>query len=177
MDESYYPKIAADLPNFPEELIQDWIMRHGPNEWPPTFDKWEEPQGEWRRVLVYGPLDWWRQVQWVREAIPLDSKRPEGWLNVSEADALRYAYEKRMDHPDGFPEGESERVKYHVGFILEHGRMNGAPILFRARGRLEPLDGLHRLAALFHLQATGAIKADAAHDVWITDRPPKPDDW
>jgi len=167
MDENQFNRIAVDLPNFPEPGIRMWLDHAIGDGWPPKHDKFGEPMGRWWNVLAHRPLGFWRAVTWTTEHIPLDltSMDYESELIIKK---MANAYAAGLDFDPDIPiQDSSARIGGFVKIIGDTGRMPVPPIFLRLpSGKLEALDGLHRLAALHYVRATGGVK-HATHGVFV----------
>ena len=63
--DTVFQKIKTDLPNFPEEVIKDWIepfaKKYG---WPPSG-------ADWQGVLFGKSFEFWKTVTWEKKNLDL----------------------------------------------------------------------------------------------------------
>ena len=60
--------IKKDLPNFPDEIIRDWLEPPANREkWPP-----DEKSIAWRGILLKRPLEFWQKVDWKKVQLNLE---------------------------------------------------------------------------------------------------------
>lgn len=175
MDDAFFQKVQQALPNFPAQVIRLWLEHGERFGWPPE-NKFGEPSDGWRGVLGDRGTTFWRTVIWNREQIAFDPKALdlEGEWTVK---MHTNAYAAGLPCPDGSPiHNSSERIGRFVKLLQETRQLPVPPILLRKpSGDLEVLDGVHRLAALHHVQQSGEPIAPA-HDMWIGVGPPTPTD-
>src|SRR5689334_23380005 len=60
-------QIKADLPGWPDQVIQEWLLRlanRSDTGWPPPADV---NFHAWGPILGYRPLSWWKNVSWKLE--------------------------------------------------------------------------------------------------------------
>ena len=57
--------LQADLPNFPTELLSEWLLPYANTEgWPPAPRAGDDPQGRCRYLIRKKSLDYWKTVAW-----------------------------------------------------------------------------------------------------------------
>jgi len=166
VNEAFYEKVAADLPNFPRPVIEQWLGHGVDWGWPPPFDKFGEPEGPWRRLLGDWGLEFLRGLRWTLERGALDPSKlgGEGHFTVK---IMVAAYEGKAGE---LMKGDNGRIASLVDFIEKNGRLPASPVLHVRRDGLNVLDGCHRIAALFHVQATGG-RTEPLYDMWVARSP------
>ena len=61
-----FDTIKKDLPNFPNEVIRDWLEPLAKGQglgWPPP------EQSRWTKIFLNEPLDFWQNTIWNKEKI------------------------------------------------------------------------------------------------------------
>jgi hypothetical protein len=138
--------IKADLPNFPDEVIEDWLLyfANEPNVgWPPPV-----PLGDhrWAGILGDRPLSWWRRLTWNKE-----------WVNCGYYSLARKTcgvVKKMMKDITSGAVSADEKRRYTQAFqhILENGTFYRPLVAMKLSGTLLVLDGNHRIGAFYGLQ-------------------------
>lgn len=134
--------IKKDLPNFPDEIIRDWIApyyeKHG---WP--------PQGNWNGVLFMEPYEFWQKVEWKKESLDLTKiLYSEEWTEV-----FKDMYSGYMKKPEetffGRTMGQNgvNRWLNAARHLLETGIFPKPICLLCKDGKYSVVDGNHRFVA------------------------------
>ena len=140
--------LKADLPNFPENVIEIWLKTYvGQHGWPPGGPR--DRRNSWRYLLGVKDLSFWKSVRWVSESRPLEFGDFVP-LSRDAVNSLINAYVN--DVPNLFklqiPDGKA-RYRRSMAYLVEHGRFPEPIVCLDSRGHLEVLDGNHRVAAYF----------------------------
>jgi hypothetical protein len=140
-------QIAKDLPNFPDDIILQWIGYFAESEgWPPP----EPLKGRWLSLLSNRNLDYWKSLSWKLETFnPLSLPFTESsQLNIQQIIAFHSAgeeneYSKFM--------GEESVFRFHqvIQFLREEGGFPHPPILLKHSEKYEVIDGNHRISAYY----------------------------
>jgi hypothetical protein len=139
-------KIKADLPDMPDEVIEDWLLTHHKRfGWPPRVDN------DWRYVLRQGnDLGYLQGLKWYKETFHLSPdmlspKDQEIIIGMLRAHVLNEAnfYSMMSDGMD--------RFESCLQYIKANGVFPKRPILQRHPEGVWILDGNHRLTAYFYL--------------------------
>jgi hypothetical protein len=143
--------IAASLPNFPDEVVTDWLVPYALTEgWPPASDDNATPQGRWRYLLAKRSLTTLRSIEWRRETRILDfSELTDGHQQLVVEMVLAAVRGDRNLYSDSIP-NLKERFSRILQHIKETGLLPGCPTLISDGTRLSAVDGNHRLAAYFY---------------------------
>jgi hypothetical protein len=146
--------IKKDLPNFPDEVIEMWLLPLSSQNgmgWPPPH-----PYGnsDWRWVLAEKELDWWKKVDWELEEA--DCSFP----NL--ASGTRRTVQKMIDAHIG---GEKnaygaapERFHTQLNHVLSHGKFMKPIVVVPVKSGLSVIDGNNRIAA--HAYASSKLMTD-----------------
>ena len=139
-------QIKSDLPDFPDEVIQTWLLPFARSVgWPPA------PFSRWDRILIHRPLSFWRTVEWEKRRVSLNGLSLEA-RSLGQIQGLLDANVRgvRNIYAEQIP-NTSDRFRSIVRYLQHHGRLPRPPVLFRTGFQYEILDGNHRLAAYFHV--------------------------
>lgn len=137
-------RARLDLPNVPEEIFRIWLDQVlEARGWPPAGAEWEE-------ILLGRPLEFWRELKWTRELLPLapselGPRSLEAGLRVVDADLLGNG-----EPPS--PES-TERLDALCEFIDARGTLPAPLILVSTLDGYEVADGRRRLAAMLAVAA------------------------
>lgn len=135
-------RIKADLPNFPDEVVQTWLLRAAQHSgWPPA------PFSRWDKILLHRSLSFWRTVTWERRRVPVNAFTLDreslgnirGLLEANVAGA-RNVYAQQISDT-------KQRFNRILQYLQQHGRLPIPPVLLSNGYQYTVLDGNHRLAA------------------------------
>ena len=138
--------IKRDLPDFPDEVVQTWLVPLAKTAgWPPA------PFSRRDRILMHRPLPFWRAVVWDKRRVSLNKyslgtdslRRIQGLLDAN-ARGIHNIYSQQISNT-------SARFQRNVRYLRQHGHLSIPPVLFTTGFQYEILDGHHRLAAYFHV--------------------------
>jgi hypothetical protein len=152
-------RLRKDLPNFPDEVLSDWLLPFVPNAgWPPAKSFEDRPMGRWADLLMGKPLTYWRGIQWSKvdrhvSAQQLDQPSIERVVNL----ALAAVRGDVNPWSVGIP-NLKQRFDSVVEYILVHGSIPRSPTLVNTPLGLSIIDGNHRMAA--YLYCYGYFKLD-----------------
>lgn len=138
-----FESIKQDLPNFPDEVIRDWIEPFAQDEgWPPTAARW-------RNLLKETDLDRWRSVSWELKDQDFSALVLSPSCTASLGALLR-AYIGGEDNEYSQALGERGKERFHTQLhqLIDHGVFPSPPVLVDHGEGLEIMDGNHRIAAL-----------------------------
>ncbi|HVR95447.1 MAG TPA: hypothetical protein VMW27_02460 [Thermoanaerobaculia bacterium] len=150
-DEEYLVRLRSSLPHFPNEVLKDWLVRHG------DF-----------AFVYYGWLDY-RQFRFSREEWPT-GKLLDLVTSGNERDVDYWTQELRK-----FPEVQQEGLG---AFMISKGTWPSPPlILDNAHGLQRPsgqplsryhlLEGHHRLAFLRGIATNPRWQVAPSHELWL----------
>ena len=137
--------IKRDLPGFPDEVIETWIMPLAEDAgWPPViFSRWD-------RILMHRPLTFWRALEWEKRRVPLSSlliepdslRRIQGLIDAN-VNGVNNVFAQQISDT-------GDRFRGILRYIHQHERLPVPPVLLQVGLQYAVLDGDHRLAAYFH---------------------------
>jgi hypothetical protein len=140
-------RIKADLPNFPDEVLAQWIYPFANKiGWPP--EKSRDPS-RWKNLLGATVVDW-SMATWALEETDL-TQLPFSYFAADGFKCMyrNYVNNESNEYDNLKKEGGAERLKLSIKYICEHGRFP-KPIIFRKiHGEFEVVDGNHRLLAWY----------------------------
>jgi hypothetical protein len=138
-------QVAANLPNFPEDIIEQWMGYYAQSDgWPPP----NPLQGRWYALLAGRPLSYWRGVEW-----RLEDLSPVCMSLIAECQDLIgqiiRAHELNESNPYSEFMGAEAQQRFHrlIWFLRTNGILPRPPIILEHRGQYEIMDGNHRFAA------------------------------
>jgi hypothetical protein len=145
------PDLQKSLPNFPEEILNDWLLPYAKSEgWPPAPDENQRPLNRWRYLLQNKPLSYWQSLKWekLERHISISELNPEAQGIM--ADMVLGALKGQVNLYSRSIPNLKERFSRIVGFIAEYGKIPKPPALIHYSDGLGVLDGNHRMAAYFY---------------------------
>lgn len=155
--------LQVTLPNFPTDVIEEWLLPYAKLEgWPPARDFDELPKGSWRYLLKNRPLTYWRSLSWskVERHVSIHDLSPE-WQSMM--------VQMMLGAVKGQPNLYSVSIKDlapRFNRILEYFERYGVfpkpPALLIEQQQLTVLDGNHRLAAYLYCYGYFIIDGGAA---------------
>jgi hypothetical protein len=156
-------RIKADLPSFPEEVVEDWLAPLvGYAGWPPT------PLSPWNAILLGRPLSFWRALSWEKTRVTLNrwSLDPRSLAQIEGIiDAGAYgasnAYSQQI-------RDSRARFKNALRYVRERGHLPRPPVLLHSGIQYTVADGNHRLAAYFFVGAS-----PLGPTCWVGRSPPR----
>lgn len=158
--------LRRDLPQFPEEVLNEWIApcARG-NGWPPIGSVWVN-------VLLGLPIYAWAAMTWTEEDRPLDW----GDLSSDSVRIVRRLYDAHFNRDPAaaalVPQGGFARVMSAMAYLQEHGVMPGhIAVAEGPDGRLALADGYHRATAYFtyrNILSVPALRASLSPPVSVT---------
>lgn len=135
-------QVKADLPNFPSDIIVQWMGYYAESDgWPPTGRRWET-------LLGGRPLTYWRSIYWAEQQLSADiAFEFETENRVAEIVRANLYNEDNAYRRFFEPEEAKRRMAQLLAYLKAHGTVPCAPILLSHDNRYEILDGNHRFAA------------------------------
>ncbi len=143
-------QIKADLPDWPDDVIEQWLLKHanrGPDTgWPPP-----DPLGNhaWKYIIT-NPLSWWKNVAWKLdvtdcgiEKLSTNTSQIVLKINIALINGIKNVWGD---------DGTRQRFNSALQYIMKHGSFPKPLIAMRIPSGLSVLDGNHRIAAHFHSQ-------------------------
>lgn len=136
MSNIIFKQIKKDLPDFPDEIIQDWLLPFGIERgWPPK----EDTLGG---VLMFGSIDYWRNVIWEKKQKKFnDFPLSPNYQSLINEIVLNYNI-GRSSLPDS-----AERINSVIAYIEAKQKVPRPVVLISTSRGHDIVDGNHRLAA------------------------------
>jgi hypothetical protein len=139
--------IKTDLPDWPDDVIDQWLLKlanRGPDTgWPPP----EDLNGHaWRYILGCRSLAWWKNVTWTLEELDFDYAA----LSLGTKRIVNAMIDGHInDKPNLYSSMPDSMTRFQaVGrYIAKHGVFPKPPVAIRLVDGLSVLDGNHRVAA------------------------------
>jgi len=144
-------QLKLDLPNFPTEILSDWLLPLAELKgWPASQHDDKLPEGSWRYLLLSKPLKFWRNVKWKKidrhiSIYDLDKKYQEGCTNI-----VLGAVKGQKSLYTIFMPNLAETFYNIVNHIKDNGTLPKPPIILRRKTGLHILDGNHRMSAYLY---------------------------
>lgn len=142
-----FDTIKKDLPNFPDEVIRDWLEPFAKGlGWPPTKNV------GWVEILIE-PLHFWQNTAWNKEKInPKDLPLTEFSTEIIKN--IREFYDLGIWNLAMHIMGRDGQQKYinSIKYIIEHGIFRNPIILLKRKGGYDIVDGNHRFLAWFKVE-------------------------
>lgn len=168
-----FEKVQNDLPDWPADVIRQWLLVYaqGTAGWPPPDPL--TPESRWKG-LISRPLSWWQGVVWTRVLSPLD-KSEICALDRDTQGKMHHAYFGGGYNEYSFISDGRERALSVLLFIREHGTLPAAPIAMKISDGLTFVDGSHRMVA-WHIYtelaetnklSDGAAVRASSQPVWV----------
>jgi hypothetical protein len=164
----YFEKIKKDLPNFPDDVVEQFLLPYAKKlGWPPENCK-NDSNNRWKNILRSNDLAYWRQVGWNKEILKLsphellskDYKIVVDLMrtNVQVQDTF---YRIMLDSKERF-----DRICLHLKQESVYPR---TVAIERIGGKYRILDGCHRLSAYFYLCGWFNIEDDTVPCLGVKD--------
>jgi len=133
--------IKKDLPNFPDEVIQDWLL-------PPANDiKWPPKHQRWEGILFGRAVEFWRAKKWEKRNIDLskiifsqDTKKISDELYKAYILGQNNLYMREIKNG-------KLRCKDALSYLLENGKFPKPIHLLFEQNQYSIVDGNHRFVA------------------------------
>lgn len=131
--------IKTDLPNFPDDVITDWLLPYAERMgWPPTGSRWA--------AILPNGIGFWKNVKWEQKKITIDVP-----LTVPAASAImgmHASYNLKQDNAYAQIDNGNERYMSAVKHFAETGKLPKPIVLLKQPGGLHDImDGSHRYLA------------------------------
>jgi hypothetical protein len=128
--------ITNDLPNFPEQIIQNWLL-------PITKEiGWSPKHNEnWYNIPMNGSIDYWRSMVWEKQIIEFNNLRLTNIYHV-EINEMANNYYKGIDSVYN----SCKRIKYSIN-LIKNKKLLKPIILISSNNGYEIADGNHRITA------------------------------
>lgn len=155
--------LCESLPNFPKDLLEEWLLPYANSEgWPPAPSEFDEPLGRWRYLLKKQPLAYWKSIEWRSiDGLLNPSNLSPQWQGIL-VDMVMGAVKGQLNLYSMEIPNLKERFDNIVAFLSENGAFPRPPALLVDEGGFTVLDGNHRLAAYFY--CLGCLKEAAPQE-------------
>jgi hypothetical protein len=135
-------EISNDLPNFPEEVVEQWLLPFAVDEgWPPESERW-------KYLLNNTDLNYWREINWQLEEVNFSdiSLSNSAKLQIQGLlDAYLNGVENEYWHSLG--ERGKDRFQFQLHQLIDYGVFLLPPVLVDHGDSYDIMDGNHRIAA------------------------------
>ena len=139
--------ILQDLPNFPEDVIAQWLVPFAETDgWPPIADRW-------KYLLTNTNLDYWKNFTWTLEEVSFETLKLTREAE-SQIAGLLEAYVLGVNNIYSQQIGGNglERFQFQLAFIKKNKQLIRPPVLVNHGKGYDIMDGNHRIAAYFALK-------------------------
>lgn len=144
-EEILFKTVKKDLPNFPDDVIREWLLPYAIKYgWPP--ERSSEPS-TWRNILGEEIVDWKKRV-WKLEEIDLTTLTLSPWATIS-AEEMLQAYTSNAKNAYSSLRDSSGAARHisAVRYLVGNGRFPKPLMLKNTSLGLEIVDGNHRFLA------------------------------
>lgn len=153
------PALKATLPNFPDEVLEQWLQPYANSEgWPPSESSTATLSGRWRYLLKNKPLSYWQSLTWekVTRHISIHDLHPQ-WQEIIVQMVFGAVQGQRNLYSNSITD-LAVRFNRILAYFHEHGVFPAPPALLIEDKKLTILDGNHRMSA--YLYAYGYFMLD-----------------
>lgn len=136
-------KIEIDLPNFPREVIRDWLLPYAKDiGWPPTHERWSG-------ILFDKTIEFWRCAKWKKQNLEL-GKIAFSSTTVKIFKSLHDEYVKGEININSLNiENGKKRYNQALIYFIRHGKFPRPICLLLEKDEYSIVDGNHRFTAWF----------------------------
>lgn len=140
-----FEKVSADLPNFPEDIVEQWMGFYANSDgWPPP----DPLQGRWKTLLAGRPISYWRRVEWrLEELAPERMTLTVDCKNLIGQIVRAHELGEKNPYSEFIGDDANERFHRLISFLRTKGNLPRPPIILNHGGLYEIMDGNHRFAA------------------------------
>ena len=138
-----------DLPNFPDEIIRDWLATYIETEgWPPCEDHNVVPENRWAYLLGKRPVRYWQSIIWEKKELQTSELKftPESESTLAHL-IEAYVYGKENIYSIELGENGFRRYSSLLMFVAKNTGLPVPPVMISHEGLLEVVDGNHRITA------------------------------
>ena len=153
-------KIIKDLPNFPEDVIKQFLIPYAKKlGWPPGNTK-KDPSNRWKYILRLNDLTYWREIKWNKKSLKLSpykllTKDFKIVTDLIQANVMGQMTDISSCMPDS-----KERFDYICTYLKQNGVYPKTVAIEQLGKKFRIIDGCHRMAAYFYLFGWFKIKDD-----------------
>ncbi|WP_267086007.1 hypothetical protein [Xanthomonas sacchari] len=140
--------LKATLPNFPEEVLRDWLLPYAISEgWPPFAESGLPRGSRWPYLLGKKPKNYWTSTNWSLHHghITLEQLDPRTQETIAQIIFAAVKGEKNL-YSNSIPDLK-ERFDHIFSHLTFKGTLPGAPTLLTQDDGYRVVDGNHRIAA------------------------------
>jgi len=134
--------IKKDLPNFPDEVIVDWLEPFAiSNGWPPADPRW--------RGILGRSVDEWKNTSWQKVEVDLNTLQYAQETHDA-INGLRDAYilHKKNAFSESLGKSGEQRYLQAFSYTIEHGIFPKPVVILQQDCFYHLVDGNHRFLAL-----------------------------
>lgn len=144
-----YDRIKADLPNFPEDILEQWIGYYAKYDgWPPSENPDDTPKDRWTHLLLNRPLSYWLGITWSEESINLNHINWDPLYEKTIREIIfAHVFGEDNDYSKFMGYDGKTRFESILLYIRKTGYLPRKPILIYDNRCYEVCDGNHRIAA------------------------------
>ncbi|MBU1181670.1 MAG: ParB N-terminal domain-containing protein [Proteobacteria bacterium] len=149
--------IKDTLPNFPDEVIRDWLLQYAKAYgWPPELDVDGVPSNGWKLLLDSRPLSFFQMLDWKKECkhIPINE------IAIKSQEALCMIFDSVISKRQNILNSK-RRFENIVSNIKSNGLIPKVPALLFDNNKYFILDGNHRLAAYYYCYGYFQVELDS----------------
>jgi len=138
--------IQSDLPNFPHEVIHEWLLPFAEDEgWPPDAPRW-------RYLMFNNDLGYWRATDWNLELTAYENVRFTAGGEDQLARLLgAYVFNQNNEYFQQLGARWRERFQFQLNQLTTSGTLSSPPVVLERHGTIDIMDGNHRIAAYYAL--------------------------
>lgn len=163
METPHLADLKATLPNFPDEVLTDWLLPYARSEgWPPFEGRDNMPRGpRWPYLLGRKPLGYWTDLNWSLHHGDIEFNQLEPRTRDTITQMIRAAAMGEINiYSTSIPDLK-ERFDRVLSHLTATRNLPGTPTLFKTEAGFRVMDGNHRLAAYSFFK----ILAESNHSV------------
>lgn len=151
-------QITRDLPQFPPDVIEDWLIPFAARDgWPPTSSKWTP-------LLLNRPLWFWQSLSWEQQTVPVAQSAfdDRSWAAIT---GLVEAHVEGRVNAYSSISNSKRRFYRSLKYVLQNGRLPKPPVLLHS-GWHSIADGNHRLASMHYAREKRGLLSVGA-SCWV----------
>ncbi len=141
--------IQEDLPNFPADVIDQWLLPFAETDgWPPDAPRW-------KHLLTNTDLNYWRTVNWALEEVALE-ELPFTSKAADQINGLIEAYVDGVQNDFALALGARglERFQFQQNLLQQAVPLRSVVLVNHGEG-FDVMDGNHRLAGSVLISGCG----------------------
>lgn len=158
--------LKSSLPNFPCEVLEEWLLPYATSEgWPPADTDDSALRGRWRYLLKNMPLEFWKSLTWNKVQRHISIQDLSNSCQEVMVSMVLAAIENHNNIYSASIPDLKERFHRIVAHIRATGNLPCPPVLICEGDGLGIVDGNHRMAAYFYCY--GYFKLDVDCDLQL----------